>query len=120
MHSTSLQDPTLLRSATSLLEYALDPVHWLPAGTRRASSAHLRVIGSMQVCATVDVTPTLETMLRISFRGPDVSPLTAIDLLEELVKGKFTFAPNTEWEVMIDARKWIHFSRRYTRLVLRA
>jgi len=117
---TSLQDPSVVRSAVSLLEYALDPVHWLPSGQARASAAHLRVVGQVQVCATVDVTPTLETVLRISFRAPELTPMTAADLLEELVKGRFTFAPNTEWECGIDGRKWIHFSRRYTARPLQA
>jgi hypothetical protein len=42
------------------------------------------------------------------------------DLLESFVRGRFTFAPNIEWTVEIDARGWIHFARRYTGPILRA
>jgi hypothetical protein len=105
---------TLQEASGTLLEFALDPRNWLASGHRRISPAYLRVVGRLEICASVDVTQELRTYFRVSFRAPGLSPMKAADLLEEFVKGRFTFAPNTEWEVEIDARRWIHFARRYT------
>jgi hypothetical protein len=74
----------------------------------------------VQVCATIDVTPTLETYLRISFKGPDLSPMDAAEHLERVLSPRFTFVPNVEWLVEIDARRWIHFSRPYTQSKMEA
>jgi hypothetical protein len=120
MSSTMLASATLQEASGTLLEYALDPRNWLPSGHRRISPAYHRVVGPLEICASVDVAPNLLTYLRVSFRAPDLSPMKAADLLEEFVKGHFTFAPNTEWEVEIDARRWVHFTRRYTARTLTA
>jgi hypothetical protein len=103
----------------TLLAHALDPAHWtLP--TRRVNKENLCQVGSIQVCASLDITPTLETYVRVSFRGPGLSPMQAAEHLEQFVSRRFTFVPNAEWFVEIDARKWIHFSRKYTELRLEA
>ena len=120
MPSTMFASDTLQEASGTLLEYALDPRNWLPSGHRRISPAYHRVVGPLEICASVDVASDLGTWLRVSFRAPDLSPMRAADLLEQFVKGHFTFAPNTEWEVEIDARRWITFSRRYTARTLRA
>ncbi len=102
----------------ALLERAIDPERWMLAG-RRVSPDRCRV-GTVEVCATVDVTPTLETFIRVSFKGPKLSPMQAAELLERFTSVRYTFIPNIEWFVEIDARQWIHFSRPYTRPRLQA
>ena len=97
-----------------LLGFALDPVNWRTNGDHRVHSQHLKVVNGVQICVAVDVVDGLETWLRISFRGADLSPMHAADLLEALVSTRLPFTPNTEWQVEIDRRRWIHFSRRYT------
>ncbi len=113
MLRSSVTVKSMQEAGTTLLERALDPCRWmLPA--RRVTRDNLCEVGSVQVCAAVDVTPTLETFLRVSFRGPELSPMQAAELLEEFTSVRFWYVPNVEWFVEIDARKWIHFSRRYT------
>jgi hypothetical protein len=97
----------------ALLERAVDPSRWALPG-RRVTVDNTCRVGSVQVCASVDVTPTLETFIRVSFRGPRLSPMQAAELLEQFTSARFVFIPNTEWFVEIDARNWIHFSRPYT------
>lgn len=103
----------------ALLERALNPERWTLPG-RRATSDNTCRVGAVEVCASVDVTPTLETFIRVSFRGPKLSPMQAAELLEQFTSVRFTFIPNIEWFVEIDARQWIHFSRPYTRPRLQA
>ncbi|MFT3713967.1 MAG: hypothetical protein QM817_40415 [Archangium sp.] len=103
----------------ALLHRAVDPSRWMLPGRRVTVDNRVRV-GSVEVCATVDVTPTLETYLRVSFKGPRLSPMQAAELLEQFTSVKYTFIPNIEWFVEIDARQWIHFSRPYTQPRLQA
>lgn len=103
-----------------LLEKACDPRRWALPGGRRVTTDNLCHVGAVQVCATVDVTPSLETYLRVSFKGPELSPLQGAEFLERFTSPRFTFVPNSEWMVEIDARGWIHFSRPYTSHTLRA
>lgn len=115
---------TLEEASQSLLTFALQPENWIGAaaevtGTHENPAYHRRV-GKLRVSATVDVLPTMDTRLRVAFRGADLSPLKAADFLETFLRGRLPMTPNTEWEVEIDARKWIHFSRRYTGPELRA
>jgi len=110
---------TMDEAGGELLSRALDPAHWsLP--TRRVTRDNLCQVGTVQVCASLDITPTLDTFIRVSFRGPDLSPMHAAELLEQFVSKRFTYVPNAEWFVEIDARKWIHFSRKYTEQRLEA
>lgn len=112
---STIQQPTTLEEAGgTLLAFALDPLNWVSRGGHRALPAYLRVVNGVQICAAVDVNSALEGFVRVSFRGPDLSPMKAADLLERFVKDHFPFTANCEWEVEIDRRRWIHFSRRYT------
>lgn len=114
MMPTSVTVKTMQEAGDTLLTRAIAPERWMLPG-RRVTRDNICEVGSVQVCAAVDVTPTLETFLRVSFRGPELSPMQAAGLLEEFTSVRFSFIPNAEWFVEIDARKWIHFSRRYTR-----
>lgn len=104
---------TMEEAGGALLDRALDPSRWMLPG-RRVTVDNTCRVGAVQVCATVDVTPTLETFIRVSFKGPELSPMQAAEHLEHFTSSRFPFVPNAEWFVEIDARKWIHFSRRYT------
>jgi hypothetical protein len=110
---------TMQEAGAVLLGRAVDPRRWMMPG-RRVTKDNLCEVETVQVCATVDVTPTLETFLRVSFRGPELSPMQAAELLEQFTGERFIFVPSVEWFVEIDARNWIHFSRRYTRPSLQA
>lgn len=110
---------TMEEAGGALLERAIDPARWALPG-RRVTVDNTCRVGSVQVCASVDVTPTLETFLRVSFRGPKLSPMQAAELLEQFTSVRFTFIPNIEWFVEIDARNWIHFSRPYSQPRLQA
>lgn len=96
-----------------ILARACDPTHW-GLMVRRVSADNRARVGHVQVCATIDITPTLDTYLRVSFKGPRLSPMDAAGFLEEVLSVRFLFMPNAEWFVEIDARRWIHFSHRYT------
>lgn len=113
MLRTSVSVKTMEEAGATLLDRAMDPRRWMLPG-RRVTKDNICDVGAVQVCATVDITPTLETFLRVSFRGPDLSPMEAAEHLEQFISVRFPFVPNSEWFVEIDARKWIHFSRRYT------
>ncbi len=118
---TSVQQAQSMEEAGgALLDRALDPRRWAMPGHRRVTVDNLCQVGSVEVCASVDVAPTLETFLRVSFRGPELSPMQASECLERFISPRFTFIPNSEWMVEIDARHWIHFSRPYTRRTLEA
>ncbi len=103
----------------ALLDKAVDPSRWA-LNTLRVTPDNSCRVGNVQICAAVDVTPTLETYLRVSFKGPKLSPLQAAELLERFTSARYTFIPNIEWLVEIDAREWIHFSRPYSQPRLQA
>lgn len=109
---------TLEEASQSLLPFALQPENWIGVGPEvqgtHENPAYHRRVGNLRVSATVDVLPSLDVKLRVAFRGANLSPLKAADLLETFLKGRLPMTPNTEWEVEIDSRRWIHFSRRYT------
>lgn len=109
-----LSAATMQLAGRALLPRAVDARRWTLAG-RRVTKDNLCTVGRIRVCATVDVTPTLETFLRVSFFGPGLSPMQAAEYLEQVLGERFVFVPNAEWLVEIDARDWIHFSRHYTR-----
>lgn len=120
MRTTISESESIEEASGALLDFALQPQNWLTTGKQRMSAAYFRRVETVQICVSVDVTPTLETYLRVSFRGPSLTPMQAADLLESFVRGRFTFHPNIEWTVEIDNRNWIHFTRRYTGPMLRA
>jgi hypothetical protein len=49
----------------------------------------------------------------VAFRGPGLTPVKAADQLEAFLKTRLPLTPNTEWQVEVDERRWIHFVRRY-------
>lgn len=120
MRTSDSENHSIEEASGALLEFALQPENWLTTGKQRVSSAYFRRVETVQICVSVDVTPTLDTYLRVSFRGPNLTPMQGADLLESAVRTRFPFTPNSEWVAEIDARGWIHFTRRYTGLTLRA
>jgi hypothetical protein len=72
-----------------------------------------RRVGPLRICASVDVTSGLEVHLRVAFRAPGLTPIKAADHLEAFLKQRLPLTPNTEWQVEVDERRWIHFVRRY-------
>lgn len=110
---------TMEEAAGHLLDRALNPHYW-GMHSRARLKENRCMVGRIEVCASVDVTPTLETFIRVSFRGPELSPMQAAELLEQFVCKRFPPLPNVEWFVEIDGRSWIHFSRRYTTRMLSA
>lgn len=110
---------SMSEAGDALLVRATAPERWMLPG-RRVTLDNTCRVGSVQVCASVDVTPTLETFLRVSFKGPTLSPMQAAELLEQFTSTRYVFVPNVEWFVEIDARQWIHFSRPYTQPRLQA
>jgi hypothetical protein len=120
MRTTISESESIEEASGSLLEFALQPQNWLTTERRRVSPAYIRQVETVQICVSVDVAPTLQTFLRVSFRGPNLTPMQGADLLECCVRGRFTLAPNMEWSVEIDTIGWIHFTRPYTGPILRA
>lgn len=110
---------SMSEAGEDLLHRAVDPLRWA-THARRVNVDNICRVGSVQVCASVDVMPTLETYLRVSFKGPKLSPMEAAELLEQFTSARYTYIPNLEWFVEIDARDWIHFSRRYSQPSLEA
>lgn len=111
-----------------LLGFILDPMHWVSI-ERLADEPNLRPgqnpdyqrrVGTLRICASVDVTPSLDVFLRIGFRAPGLTPVKAADHLEAFLKARLPLTPNTEWQVEIDDKRWIHFIRRYSPNTLQA
>src|SRR5262245_13789566 len=111
---------TVEEASTALLPFVLHPKNWLSlerisrANKRPGDNpAYQRRVGNLRICASIDVSEKLEVFLRIGFRSPELSPMKAADHLETFLKGHLPLLPNTEWQVQIDGRRWIHFVRRY-------
>lgn len=96
-----------------LLEFALSPENW-SVGDASSRAEYQRRVGSLRIYATVELNDELEAVLRIGFSAPGLSPTKAADHLEEFVKTRLPFTPNSEWAVEVDEKKWIHFSRKYS------
>ncbi len=119
---------TWAEAAKSLLPFILDPKQWvyLPEVSKGRSPRpgldprFQRVVGPIQVCASIDVTDKLQGFLRVGFFGPDLTPPKASDHLTEFLKHHIPLWKNQEWQCEIDSRKWIHFIRRYAAENLRA
>jgi len=111
---------TLAEAGQDLLGFILEPVHWVslegaqssPDAVPGKNPEYQRVVGALRICASVDVTRELGVFLRVGFRAPGLTPARAADHLEEFLKGALPLRPNTEWQVQIDSRRWIHFIRR--------
>ncbi|HLL54895.1 MAG TPA: hypothetical protein VK447_15175 [Myxococcaceae bacterium] len=116
------QNQNLEEAGRDLLEFILEPANWVYLERLQAEPQlrpgqnpdYQRQVGPLRICASVDVTATMDVFLRIAFRGPGLTPVSAADHLEEFLRGRMPLKPNTEWQVEVDARRWIHFIRRYT------
>ena len=112
---------TLEDASTELLEFALEPSNWmaLPPAEQAAAPVpqdvrYQRRVGSLRIYTVLEVEPSLEVFLRVAFRAPGLTPVKAADHLEAFLKQRLPLTPNTEWQVEVDERRWIHFVRRYS------
>ncbi len=128
MLATIHENQTLEEASGELLDHILKPRNWVTLEALSADATarpgqnpdYQRRVGTLRICASVDITPKLDVYLRIAFRGPDLTPARAADFLESFLKPRVPLTPNTEWQVEIDSRQWIHFIRRYAGDSLRA
>ncbi len=112
---------TMEEASDALLSFILDPANWVSleqvirgrAPRPGESPAYQCRVGNLRICASVDVTPSLDVFLRVGFRAPGLTPMKAADHLEAFLKPRLPLTPNTEWQVEVDQRKWIHFIRRW-------
>lgn len=114
------QNHTLGEAGQELLRFILEPRNWIPL--ERLSGApelrpgqnpdYQRQVGQLRICASVDVTGDLGVFLRVGFKAPGLTPVRASDHLEEFLKETLPLRPNTEWQVQVDAKRWVHFIRR--------
>ncbi|WNG24237.1 hypothetical protein F0U62_09560 [Cystobacter fuscus] len=110
---------SLEEASAELLEFALDPSNWTAALANGATVVpaqdvrNQRRVGPLRIYAVVEVTPSLEVFLRVAFRAPGLTPVKAADHLESFLARRLPLTPNTEWQVEVDERRWIHFVRRY-------
>ena len=119
---------TVEEASSDLLDFILTPENWLSveqqtedASARPAQNVlYQRRVGPLRICACVEVSAPLEVFLRIAFRAPGLTPVKAADHLESFLKTRLPLTPNTEWQVEVDERRWIHFVRRYAGARLQA
>lgn len=119
---------TLEEASGELLEFVLEPYHWVASTPQREDPAaqvgqeadYQRRVGSLRVYAAVEVAASLEVFLRVAFRAPGLTPVKAADHLEVFLKQRLPLTPNSEWQVEVDERRWIHFVRRYAAACMRA
>ncbi|OJH34385.1 hypothetical protein [Cystobacter ferrugineus] len=110
---------SLEEASVELLEFALAPSNWTAALANGAAVVpaqdvqNQRRVGPLRIYAVVEVTPSLEVFLRVAFRAPGLTPVKAADHLELFLEQRLPLTPNTEWQVEVDERRWIHFVRRY-------
>jgi hypothetical protein len=115
------EHPTVQDASSELLSFILDPVNWValetvqeePRSGPRHNAAYQRQVGKLRICAAVEVTPSLDVFLRIGFSAPGLTPMRAADHLEAFLGSRLPLVPNSEWQVAIDGRRWVHFIRRY-------
>lgn len=119
---------TLQEASRNLLDFILSPQNWVllseldqkPAARPGQNPDYQCLVGNLRICASVDVTPSLETFVRVAFRGPGLTPKKAADHLVSFMGPRIPLWPNSEWQVQVDARNWIHFIHCYTRAALEA
>jgi hypothetical protein len=120
------ENQSLEEASASLLDYILVPRNWVWLDQLKDESRpgqlpeYQRKVGSLRICASVDVSAKLEVFLRIAFRGPGLTPSKAADHLAAFLKERIPLQPNSEWQVEVDAKNWIHFMRPYTTRTLNA
>lgn len=115
------QSATVEEAGKDLLGFILDPCHWVvldrladqPHERPGSNPNYQRRVGPISICASVDVTDDLGVFLRIAFRSSKLTPVKAAEHLEQFLHSRLPLLPNTEWQVQIDERKWIHFIRRW-------
>lgn len=108
-------------ASRSLFAFVLEPRNWVhleglstdPSGRPGSNPSYQRRVGNLRICVSVDVGPKLETFLRIGFRAPGLTPSKAADHLETFLKERIPLMPNSEWQVEVDPKNWIHFMRPY-------
>lgn len=123
IENTSLED-----AGAELFDFIRQPRHWVwlaglsrePGKRPGQNPRYQRQVGSLSICASVDVTPSLRAYLRVGFRAPGLTPSKAADHLEQFLAGRLPLRPGGEWLVEVDARKWVHFFRPWTGLPLDA
>jgi hypothetical protein len=119
---------TLEDASNELLDFILEPSNWVailpahqaPASVQGQDVRYQRRVGPLRIFAAVEVTPSLAAFLRVAFRAPGLTPVKAADHLEAFLKRRLPLTPNTEWQVEVDERRWIHFVRRYSASRLQA
>ncbi|HLL06650.1 MAG TPA: hypothetical protein VK539_39120 [Myxococcaceae bacterium] len=112
---------TVEEASSDLLDFILIPENWLSieqqsedASARPAQNVlYQRRVGPLRICASIEVSTPLETFLRVAFRAPGLTPVKAADHLEAFLRKRLPLTPNSEWQVEVDERRWIHFVRRY-------
>jgi hypothetical protein len=122
------ENRTLEEASSDLLGFILEPGNWVvleelrshPSQRPGQNPDYQRSVGALRICASVDVTPGLEVFLRIAFRGPGLTPTSAADYLAAFLRERIPLTPNSEWQVQVDERGWVHFMRRYAPPTLRA
>jgi hypothetical protein len=112
---------TLEEASDHLLTYALEPEHWVASESplmrairpaHHSGAYHARV-GKLRIFASLSVRSNLDVVLRVAFRAPGLTPARAADHLEAFLRPRLPLLPNTEWQVLVDGRYWIHFERAY-------
>ncbi|MGA9522602.1 MAG: hypothetical protein WBV82_14140 [Myxococcaceae bacterium] len=119
---------TLEEASNELLEFVLAPQNWVALGQLGErpherpgeNAAYQRRVGKLRICASVDVTTSLEVFLRVAFRASGLTPARAADFLAEFIADRIPLTPNSEWQVHVDDREWVHFIRRYAAEALQA
>lgn len=109
-------------ASSDLLDFVLAPDNWVslaqasedPSARPGQNALYQRRVGPLRICGSLEVTPELGVFLRVSFRGPGLTPVKAADHLEAFLKTRLPLTPNSEWQVEVDERRWIHFVRRYS------
>lgn len=115
------ESSTLEEAGADLLAFVLKPENWVALSELKGTPDrrpgqnpdYQRQVGGLRICASVDVAPTLQAFIRIGFRAPGLTPQKAADHLHAFVSRRMPLQPNTEWQVMVDERNWVHFMRRW-------
>lgn len=116
------QQQQLVEASRTLLDFILAPANWFPLSKLQIepitppgqNALYQRRVGALRICASVDITDDLQVFLRVAFKAPGLTPAKAADHLETFLKPRLPLLPNTEWQVEVDAKGWIHFIRRYS------
>jgi hypothetical protein len=122
------ENATVEEASTDLLDFILEPSNWLsieqqaanPAVRPAQNAPYQRRVGPLRICACVEVAASLEVFLRVAFRAPGLTPVKAADQLDAFLRARLPLTPNSEWQVEVDERRWIHFVRRYAGVRLQA